>query len=374
MRTSGRGRQQGVQRSGQPRARPTLRILGSIVLVSIGGFGCRQDAETRCHSPAASVTVHRADPLELQRLEHPVLAEIAGDIIDASLVRAPLTTWYRAQVSQGRKPTDSDIRRRRADLARQHLVEELVTREARRRNLPAGASDEQLIAEFKRTLGPYGLSDHEARTGETSERVVARLRAEHRLAQFATPPPVDDAAIRAWYDQHRSRFVTPAKVRTRYIRLPLRSDASASSVAAVRNLLSEAARSKEFPSPHDLASKGLVHARLDEETKIPSELAPEFGRWLRTASLGETSPVVRTSNGFEVRRLVQRMPSIELSLEHVAPRIRAQLSAARAAAQRAEVLRSLVAEWRVVTPLLDAIAEGQSRSGSMRSAARRSPL
>ena len=317
--------------------------------------------------PSVSKVAQPRGPSELQRLEHPVLALVDGEAIPSSVLLEPLLNWYQAQLRSGRHPTAEDIRRRRGQLARQCLVEELVSREAKRRGLPEGPSDQKLLDEFTTSLSPeLSLADHQERTGLSRERLVARLRAEHRLTQLVDEPKIEEKAARAWYQRHRYRFAQPERIRLRYVRLALRQDAPAAGRSSTKAVLSELISHHGLPSASQLSSAGLVHARAGEETVALEQLASPVRAWVKRATVGESSPVFEAPGALQVVRFVQRLPATTVEFEAVEKRIIGQLAASHRANARTGALDMIRAAANVKTPLVDAIAAAQQRSRAQR--------
>ena len=94
--------------------------------------------------------------------------------------------------------------------------------------LTAQAYTEDLQEELRSAQLEVGIRDSEFVTPEEAKRIEA-LRNEERQVEYAVLPPekfastapIDDKAVQAYYDAHKSEFMTPEFVRVQYAQLSL---------------------------------------------------------------------------------------------------------------------------------------------------------
>lgn len=178
------------------------------------------------------------------------------------------------------------------------------------------------------------------------EEILARLAAARRPAPVeraaaiaalvaARTPPVAEAEVASYYEEHREESVVAPRVDLRQLLIEERRVAE----QAVGRLASG--------EPFDRVAQTLVPegggvTAWSQREVAAAELPPAFAGVVFGLPAGGVSPVLEADEGWVVFQVARRLPAQRLPLAAAAPAIRERLTAARAAEARA----ALVAEGR----------------------------
>jgi len=211
---------------------------------------------------------------------------------------------------------------------------------------------ELLLAEARRRK-----LDQDPEVKATIDRVLVQKLTRVYTDEQARAPEAD---LRRYYDEHKAEFVTPTRVRVAHLFLaaPEKDPKRAQAVAEANRLLKEA-KAKDAKGEKQalemLASQRSEDAATkatggDLGFKTREELAAAWGSELANAALSlktvnEIGPVVATSKGVHVIRLLSRHDGYETSFEAARSRIEARLSVER----RTRSIDELVADLRTKT-------------------------
>lgn len=174
------------------------------------------------------------------------------------------------------------------------------------------------------------------------EFVINRF-AEELASQRAAIPSPSSAEIRSHYESHPSQYSSPERVRAALILLKLSPRAEvtgresrAAELEVVRDqALQQAASLPDFGelarhSEHRTSKRAggdLGWMTRDAAARVwPEEVVEAL---FTLQQRGEISPVIRTSEGFFLLKLIERQPGQPLPLEEVQERIRQQLGRIR---------------------------------------------
>jgi peptidyl-prolyl cis-trans isomerase D len=170
---------------------------------------------------------------------------------------------------------------------------------------------------------------------------------------FSVPggtPPVSDAEVQAYYNQHQADYKTPEQVQTRHIltTVPKGADArtDAAAKAKAEDLLKQIKAGANFA---DLAKKNSEDpGSKDKGGELPmiptGQLDPAYAKAAMALSPGQTSPVVRSSFGYHIIQTEAKNLASEKTVAEVKPAIVEQLSSQKAASAAQSYAAALVAE------------------------------
>jgi parvulin-like peptidyl-prolyl isomerase len=213
-----------------------------------------------------------------------------------------------------------DAARQRQQVARSvldQLIERtLILQEARRTGrLASDAAVEDRLRqiaqafpspeEFDRALQQQGVSRAELRDRVRFELTVRRI-----LDDLRVPAPTDQEA-RAYFQAHREAFDEPERVRVRHVLLRTEAEARVA-LARLRAGESFAQVAKELsqdPGTRDRGGEvGLV---------TPGQTVPEFEQVAFRLKPGELSEPVRTSFGYHIVQVTEKLPAKKATWEGV---------------------------------------------------------
>jgi parvulin-like peptidyl-prolyl isomerase len=213
-----------------------------------------------------------------------------------------------------------DAARQRQQVARSvldQLIERtLILQEARRTGrLASDAAVEDRLRqiaqafpspeEFDRALQQQGVSRAELRDRVRFELTVRRI-----LDDLRVPAPTDQEA-RAYFQAHREAFDEPERVRVRHVLLRTEAEARVA-LARLRAGESFAQVAKELsqdPGTRDRGGEvGLV---------APGQTVPEFEQIAFRLKPGELSEPVRTSFGYHIVQVTEKLPAKKATWEGV---------------------------------------------------------
>ncbi len=177
--------------------------------------------------------------------------------------------------------------------------------------------DEELI---------YRLANEE---GFATASTPKRLATEAMLAEVLHEVP--RTQVEVYYDQHRSEFERPERVRLRQILVEERHQAEAALAAleAGEDFAAVAARSSLDPS-----SGGGDQGELSR-----NDLPPAFAETVFGLAPGEISPIVPTEYGFHIFQVTQHMPAETAPIAQVETGIRNRLRQAKVDVELLNLLR-----------------------------------
>jgi len=188
--------------------------------------------------------------------------------------------------------------------------------------------DVKLFAAAARDEGLLERSDvrHEI------ENAIDAVLAERLVGERAAKVPVDEAALRRYYDAHPTEFETPGKVKARHIVVKTEAEAT--------GILGKLRRNGDFVQ---LARANNVDATRESGGDLGligrGVMVEPFDRALFSLKVGEISPVVRTPYGFHIVRVENIEPPARAPFASVADKIRQRVLQTEAAAWKAEILK-----------------------------------
>lgn len=265
-------------------------VLAAVVLLGLLAGGALLAARWPRGRPAVAATVN-GEPIYTAEVDRYV-EEIAA----------------RFGVDFSREPAS----RQRTQVARSvldQLIERaLILQEARRTGRLATDAEvearlQQIAAtfpspeEFERTLHRQGVSRAELRERVRFELTVRRLLDRMQV------PAVTDQEARAYFDAHREAFDEPERVRVRHILLRTEAEAR---LALARLRAGEpfdklARELSQDPATRDRGG--------DVGWVVPGQTVPEFEQVAFRLKPGEVSEPVRTSFGYHLVQVTQRLPA-----------------------------------------------------------------
>lgn len=173
----------------------------------------------------------------------------------------------------------------------------------------------------------YRLATEE---GFAAPSTPKRLAAEAMLAEALKETASQQ--IEAYYDQHRTDFERPERVRLRQILVEERHQAE-EALAALRageDFTDVADRVSLDPSSSESGDQGVLSR---------GDLPPAFSETVFALEPGEISPIVEAEYGFHIFQVTERMPAETLPLAQVEEEIRDRLSQTQADIELQNLLR-----------------------------------
>jgi parvulin-like peptidyl-prolyl isomerase len=213
-----------------------------------------------------------------------------------------------------------DAARQRQQVARSvldQLIERtLILQEARRTGrLASDAAVEDRLRqiaqafpspeEFDRALQQQGVSRAELRDRVRFELTVRRI-----LDDLRVPAPTDQEA-RAYFQAHREAFDEPERVRVRHVLLRTEAEArvALARLRAGESFAQVAEELSQDPGTRDRGGEvGLV---------APGQTVPEFEQVAFRLKPGELSEPVRTSFGYHIVQVTEKLPAKKATWEGV---------------------------------------------------------
>jgi peptidyl-prolyl cis-trans isomerase C len=160
---------------------------------------------------------------------------------------------------------------------------------------------------------------------------------------------VDEAGVKAFYDQHPDRFKQPDLVSVRHILVSVKrgegqpglsDDEAKARIAKVQEELKGGAKFEDLAKTYsdDPGSKdnGGLYADAD-----PSSWVPEFGAAARTQPAGEVGAPVKTQYGYHLVKVESRKPSRQVPFEEAKERAEKMAYQERQAKVWNELMNSL---------------------------------
>jgi peptidyl-prolyl cis-trans isomerase C len=220
---------------------------------------------------------------------------------------------------------ESLIRRAKESLVQSFIVRSVVKDYAVRNNI--FVRKEALDAEAKKIRDQYpddlafrkALSD----SGRSYEHWLAELKGSmlEKLVLveiMKTTPRPNEAEIKSFYEQNKSSFAEPPKVRIRQIILETEEQA--------KNIRTELSRGKKF---EDLAKKYSIGAEASSGGDLGwiERGVSEMFDYAFRLGVGQKSQIIKTPLGYTIYELRGRKEAKTLSLAEAKPRIERQLLA-----------------------------------------------
>jgi|Deesub1362B_J571_1020462.scaffolds.fasta_scaffold10155_2 parvulin-like peptidyl-prolyl isomerase len=230
-----------------------------------------------------------------------------------------------------------ELRKARSAVLEQLIERKLLEQEAARRGIQI--SDEAVEEAVEAYLRSKGLTKEQlylrlARERIPIERFKERFRKELRVARLLNREirdhiHVSEEQIRAYYESHRDKYHKPGRVRIQQIvlltrgYLPRDKREKRQQISDIREkiLVGEdfAKLAREF-SEGPNAEKGGDCGYFQQ-----GELMEELERVAFSIPVGEVSPIIETSVGFHLIRVLERTPGESTPLEEVRDEIKAKL-------------------------------------------------
>jgi parvulin-like peptidyl-prolyl isomerase len=189
------------------------------------------------------------------------------------------------------------------------------------------------------------------------EQVLVQKLTRAHAAEKATTPETD---LRRYYDEHRSEFVTPTRVRVAHLFIAAgEKDAGRARAAAEASRLLQQAKAKETKGEKQ-ALQLIASERSDDGAtkatggdlglRTKEELVQLWGAPFADAALAlktpnEIGPVISTPKGFHLIKLLGRYDGFETSFEAARSRIASRLDVVH----RARSVDDLVADLKKKT-------------------------
>jgi peptidyl-prolyl cis-trans isomerase C len=230
----------------------------------------------------------------------------------------------------GRSILASDLQEKIASDRRQAVAENRL--DAFGSKAAATALDQLIdVKLFAAAARDEGLLDR-ADVRHEIERLIDDLLAQTLVSERAQRVPLDEAAMRRYYDANPREFETPGRVRARHIVVRTEAEATALLGRLRRNADFVAlARANNIDSTRDAGGDlGLVARGVMVEA---------FDRALFSLQVGEVSPVVQTPYGFHIVKVEGIEPPQRKPFNTVAGEVRQKMLQAEVQAWKTALLQ-----------------------------------
>ena len=208
-------------------------------------------------------------------------------------------------------------------------------------------------AVFKKALEEAGLTEEILRNRYRQSMLLQRV-AQREVGKIE----ITGAEAREEYEKEKERFRTPAKVELQQLFFPVSDDGKdrEAVLGRARGLVARVRSGADLEAEATLAG-----VELTDLGAIPvKDLRPELQQALEGLKDGEVTDPLETAGGFQVLRLVRRIPEGYRPFEEVEDMIRRKLAQERYQKQTGGLVEKLKKEYLVeVHPeLLDLIVPG----------------
>lgn len=153
-------------------------------------------------------------------------------------------------------------------------------------------------------------------------------------------PPIDDAGLRAWFEQHRARYDEPARFDFEEAALP--GSPPEVEVREFAAMLNRGARGDERASLR--VFKGRPQSNIDDS------YGPEFTAALQASSTGEWRALQDKGGIWRTIRLTALTPAHPADYEAVRGPVLQDWKDTVASEQRTAAVRAMTKKYRIVTP------------------------
>ena len=288
---------------------------------------------------------------------------------DDTIYAAEISMVMQNIVAQLGGPDKVEDQQQVVQMATQRVVEQkLLAQEARRFGIQA---DELRVAQMMQAVeqqagGREALEATLKTRGSSIERLTAMFT-EMDLArsfiekQISPTIKVTDEEVTTFYAENPELFLTDEQVHARHIIFMAAQDADAQTVVDARAKAEEAR--KRALAGEDFAE---LATELSEGPSAPKggdlgfftreQMVPTFAAAAFDLEVGGISPVVRTSFGLHVIKVVEKRPAGKLPFDEVSEHVRSNLVQQKTGETVGELLNSL-AEKATVTPLMAGAAQ-----------------
>jgi len=193
---------------------------------------------------------------------------------------------------------------------------------------------------FKAALASAGLTEEMLR-----ERYRENFLAQRVLQSEIKPTQITEEEIRARYDKEKERWRTPAKVELEQIFLPVAEDGH-DREAVLERVRGIAARVRRGA---DLAAEAtLAGVKVQDLGEIPvADLREQVRDAIEGLEPGQVSDPIPTAGGYQVVRLVKRIPAGVVPFEKVKEQIRREMSRERYRKQTEGLVKGLEKQYLV---------------------------
>jgi peptidyl-prolyl cis-trans isomerase C/foldase protein PrsA len=208
------------------------------------------------------------------------------------------------------------------------ISEQVVLNLAKKRNVDVTPAEVE--ARLREIHGEQWKDDDPSyRVSVRREMIVERVA----LQELGTRARVPESSLRAWFDQHRGEYVTPARVQIRQIVVEDKNKA-----AELRRKIEAGADFAQMARENSLAPEAPDGGLLPPFAK--GELPEAFDRAFEL-SQGRVSDVIESPYGFHLFRLEARLPARDANFDEVREKISLLLSERHLDDLRREWVRNL---------------------------------
>ncbi len=267
-----------------------------------------------------------------------IVAKVNDDIIllsDLEELGGPIFQKIKEQAPKG--AADAEIQQVRVMVLEQLIDRQLIEQEAQRRKFRV--TDEELETAFSNFLQQRGMTKDQFHLAMAQQKMQAgrfkeRLRGEimvHRFidGEIRSRIQVGDQECRDYYEKHKGDHAKAGQARIQQIALLTRGGAAKDKREKrhqIEEIRSRILQGDDFGKLARQFSQG-PNAENGGDCGYFSEgeLLPELDQAAFTQNVGEVSPVIETSVGFHIVRVLDRGSGEAKPFEEVKDQIRASL-------------------------------------------------
>jgi len=145
---------------------------------------------------------------------------------------------------------------------------------------------------------------------------------------------VNDAEVRDYYEENKDKFIEPEKFRASHILVKTEEKA--------QDLLDILSTGKDFEEVASTESMDITNKRGGDIGYFrKGQLVPEFEQACMKLEIGQVSPIVKTSFGYHIIKLTDKVPTSTKTFEEVKEKIASELLMVKRKEKFNKVIRDL---------------------------------
>ena len=145
---------------------------------------------------------------------------------------------------------------------------------------------------------------------------------------------VNDAEVRDYYEENKDKFIEPEKFRASHILVKTEEKA--------QELLDILSTGKDFEEVASTESMDITNKRGGDIGYFrKGQLVPEFEQACMKLEIGQVSPIVKTSFGYHIIKLTDKVPTSTKTFEEVKEKIASELLMVKRKEKFNKVIRDL---------------------------------
>jgi parvulin-like peptidyl-prolyl isomerase len=236
-----------------------------------------------------------------------------------------------------------------AETAKENVISQVLVRQ-QARNAQIAVADNDIEVELMRLYAESGGKERFLQQHRLTEKDEPRLRAHvtedlrirrlvDQVTHDVTPPTPEE--IRAFFDEHPDRFVTPEQVRVSHVVKRPKGQDDIDTYNQMVNIRKRLLDGEDFATLANECSECSEEPDGDLGFFARGKMVEQFEAVVFSMNVGEISPVFLTQFGYHIATLTGREPAHPQAFDEVKDNIAAQLLDQRKDATFTKYLESL---------------------------------